>query len=286
MLLIQLIEYYKKYMISIDKAPETIKGYTIELALLNRYLSEKYNGPTYLEDIHIKDLEEYLTFMKDKGYAPASRSRTIYIIRAFYNFCYKKEYIAKNIAVNLEAVPVPEKERVYLSQEEMKYLISGINSPIIKLVVNTLFFTGMRISECLNLLLTDVDLKEGIIKVRNTKNKQDRQIPIHEELVDSFDNYMKNWRDGASNPYFFCLNSFCRISPDHVNRVLHKTTRILNMDKHVTCHIIRHSFASCLVARNINIVNIQKLLGHKDLSTTSIYTHTNLDELKKAVNSI
>ena len=286
MLLIQLIECYKKYIISIDKAPETIKGYTIELNLLNRYLSEKYNGLIYLEDVNIQDLEEYLSFMKDKGYAPASRSRTIYIIRAFYNFCYKKEYIIKNIAVNLESVPVPEKERVYLSAEEMKYLISGIKSPIMKLVVNTLYFTGMRISECLNLLLKDVDLKEGIITVRNTKNKQDRQIPIHKELMDFFSNYIENWRDGASNPYFFCLNSTCRISPDHVNRVLHKTTQSLNMNKYVTCHIIRHSFASCLVARNINIVNIQKLLGHKDLSTTSIYTHTNIDELKKAVNAI
>ncbi len=286
MLLIQLIECFRKHMISIDKALETIKGYGIELNLLNRYLSEKYNGLIYVEDIAVQDLEEYLSYLKDKGYAPASRSRTIYIIRAFYNFCYKKEYISKNIAVNLEAVPVPEKERVYLSQEEMKSLIGGINSPIIKLIVNTLFFTGMRISECLNLLLKDVDLKEGIITVRNTKNKQDRQIPIHKDLAEAFSNYIKNWRNGAGNPYFFCLNSLCRISPDHVNKVLHKTTESLKMDKHVTCHIIRHSFASCLVARNINIVNIQKLLGHKDLSTTSIYTHTNLVELKKAVNTI
>ncbi len=286
MLFIQSIECYKKHMISIDRATETIKGYIIELNLLNKYLSEKYNGLIYLEDVNFQDLEDYLFHMKDKGYAPASRSRATYIIRAFYNFCYKKEYVAKNIAVNLEAVPVPEKERVFLTAEEMKYVISGIDSPIMRLLVNTLYFTGMRISECLNLLLKDVDLKEGIITVRNTKNKQDRQIPIHRELTEPFSNYMKNWRDGACNPYFFCLNGTLRISPDHVNKVLHKATQRIHMDKHVTCHIIRHSFASRLVARNINIVNIQKLLGHKDLSTTSIYTHTNIDELKKAVNAI
>lgn len=286
MLFIHLIEYYKKYMASIDKAAETIKGYSIELKLLNKYLAEKYNGPVYLEDVSVQDLEEYLFYMKERGYAPASRSRTIYIIRAFYNFCYKKDYISRNIAVKLEAVPVPEKERVYLTAEEMKQLISKVESPIMKLIANTLYFTGMRISECLNLLLKDVDLEEGILTVRNTKNKQDRQIPIHRELIEPFSNYIENWRDGAGNPYFFCLNSSLRISPDHVNRVLHQATQRLGMKKHVTCHIIRHSFASCLVARNINIVNIQKLLGHKDLSTTSIYTHTNIDELKKAVNTI
>lgn len=286
MLLAQMVELYKKYMISIDKAPETVKGYVIELNLLNKYLSQKYNGLVYLEDIKIQDLEEYLDFLKGKGHAPATRSRAIYIIRAFYNFCYKKEYITQNIAVKLEAIPVPEKERVFLTTEEMKALIDGINSPIIKLIVNTLYLTGMRISECLNLLLNDVNLKEGIIIVRNTKNKHDRQIPIHRELMRLLTNYVENWRDGVLNPYFFCLNNTSRISPDHVNRVLNKTAQSLNMAKHVTCHIIRHSFASSLVARNINIVNIQKLLGHRDLSTTSIYTHTNLDELTKAVNAI
>lgn len=286
MLLSEAITYYKRHMITIDRAPETIKGYTIELNLFNKYICEKYNGPVYLEEITLNDLEEYMEVLKKKGNAPVSRNRVVYIIRSFYNFCYKKEYVSNNLGMKLEAISVPEKERVFLTADEMKELISAIKPPLIKLIITTLYYTGMRISECLNLLVDDVNFNDGIITVRNTKNKKDRQIPIHKDLIHLLRDYCTNWRRGKSNPYLFSYNNKRKVSPDHVNRVLHETTKKLKWNKHVTCHVIRHSFASNLVAKNVNIVNIQKLLGHSNLSTTSIYTHTNLNELKNAVNTI
>jgi Site-specific recombinase XerD len=273
-------------MITMDRSNETVKGYTIELNLLNRYLSEKYNSPVYVEDITLQDLEGYLLMLKLKGHAPSSRSRVVYIIRAFYSFCYKKDYISNNVSLKLEAIPVPEKERTYLSETEMNRIVTAVQSPLIKLLLNTLYHTGMRISECLNLKVQDVDLVEEVITVRNTKGKKDRQIPIHEDLLAEFRDYMAIWRKGNLNPFFFSLNNTFKVSPDYVNKILHQTTIALNMNKHVTCHILRHSFASSLVSKNVNIVSIQKLLGHRDLSTTSVYTHTNLNELKQVVNTI
>ena len=286
MLLAEAIKLFKTHMTTIDRAQETIKGYTIELNLFNRFLTQKYNSPVYVDEITIQDMEEYMQMAKKAGKAPASRRRTVYILRSFFNFCYKKEYIPRNISVNLEPVTAPEKERTFLTYDEMEMLLSAVKPPLIKLILNTLFFTGMRISECLNLLVEDVNLKEGVITVRNTKNKRDRQIPIHKSLMPLLTDYLNNWRKGKSNPYFFSVNNVCKVSPDRVNRVLREATKSLNWSKHVTCHIIRHSFASNLVARNVNIVSIQKLLGHSSLSTTSIYTHVNLDELKKAINAI
>ena len=286
MLLAKAIEAFKNHMINIDRSEGTIKGYTIELNLLNRFLSKKYNGPVYLDEITTQDMEDYMRMLKEKGDAPASRSRSVYIMRAFFNFCFKEEYIPKNIGLKLEAIPVPQKERVFLTAEEMKVLISAVKPPIAKLILNTLFFTGMRISECLNLLVEDVNLKEGVITVRNTKNKRDRQIPIHKSLMPLLTDYFNNWRKGKSNPYFFNSNKNSRVSADYINRILREATQRLNWNKHITCHVIRHSFASHLVARNVNIVNIQKLLGHSDLSTTSVYTHTSMAELINAVNRI
>jgi site-specific recombinase XerD len=286
MLLSEAIDIYIRHLRTIDRASETIKGYTIELNLLGRYLYEKYNGPVYIEEINLQDLEDYMEMLKDKGHAAVSRNRVVYIMRSFYNFCYKKEYVSKNLGIKLEAVSAPEKERVYLSAEEMEQLISAVKPPLIKLIITTLYYTGMRISECLNLLLEDVNFKDNIITVRNTKNKKDRQIPIHRDLQPLLYDYCNTWRKFTSNPHLFAYNNARKIAPDRVNRVLHETTRRLNWSKHVTCHIIRHSFASNLVAKNVNIVNIQKLLGHTNLSTTSIYTHTNMNELKNAVNTI
>lgn len=286
MLLHKVIGLYRMYMITMDRSNETVKGYTIELNLLNKYLSEKYNSPVYIEDITLQELEEYLLVLKLKGHAPASRSRVVYIIRAFYSFCYKKDLINSNISLKLEAIPVPEKERTYLNESEINRIISAVQHPLMKLLLRTLYHTGMRISECINLELQDVDMAEGIITIRNTKGKKDRQIPIHEELLPDLRNYTDSWRKGKLNPYFFSLNNTFKISPDYVNKILHQVTNELNINKHVTCHILRHSFASSLVSKNVNIVSIQKLLGHRDLSTTSVYTHTNLNELKQVVNKI
>ena len=131
-----------------------------------------------------------------------------------------------------------------------------------------------------------MDLKNKIISVKNTKSKKDRQIPIHRDLSPLLEEYLKCWRFGKNTPFFFISRNKNRVSPDYINRVLYETTQGLHWDKKVTCHIIRHSFASNLVAKNVNIVNIQKLLGHNDLSTTSIYTHSNIDELANAINTI
>jgi integrase/recombinase XerD len=215
-----------------------------------------------------------------------SRNRSTYIIRSFYNFCHRREYIDRNSSLKLEITPAPEKERVFLSEEEMQALILAVQPHLVKTILTTLFYTGMRISECVNLKLKDVYLKDGIITVRNTKNKRDRQIPIHQKLLPVLNEYCIKWRKPSSLPYLFISRNMGRVSPDYVNRILRSTAQRLGWKKHVTCHIIRHSFASSLVSRNVSIVNIQKLLGHTDLSTTSVYTHTNLSDLIKAVNTI
>jgi integrase/recombinase XerD len=197
------------------------------------------------------------------------------------------------MANELAIVPAPVKERVFLSCEEMKPLISSITEPTARLIVTTLFYTGMRISECLGLKPEDVDLVSGIINVRNTKNRVERNIPIHRKLKPLLKEYSMQFAScggrrgsGHSSRKYFFWRGGRSISADYVNRVLRETTRKLKWSKKVTCHIIRHSFASSLVQKNINLVNIQKLLGHNSLSTTSIYTHTNMKNLQNVINTI
>ena len=285
-LLMKAAELFKKHMKCSDKSSETIKGYLTELNQFNTFLTAKYNGPVYIDEVTVQDMEDYIHMLREKGNAPSSRSRSIYILRAYTNFCQKRGYVSQNIGIMLEPVPVPEKERVFLTAEEMDILLSSVKAPIAKLILFTLFYTGMRISECLNLQLKDVDLKNRIISVKNTKNKKDRQIPIHRDLSPILEEYLTHWRIDGTGPFFFVSRNKNRVSPDYINRILYETTQRLRWDKKVTCHIIRHSFASNLVAKNVNIVNIQKLLGHNDLSTTSIYTHSNIDELANAINTM
>jgi integrase/recombinase XerD len=285
MLLHVAVNHYIAYLKDIDRAYETVKGYRSELNSLSDFIVQKYNGPVYLIQLCANDLEEYVLSLKKKGCRAVSRNRSVYIMRAFFKYCCKKKFLSANPANELEIVPAPVVERVFLTCEETAALISSIREPLARVIVETLFFTGMRISECLGLRPGDVDIEHGIIRVKNTKNRVDRSIPMHSRLKEILAQYEAQHEFDKDRRFFFSRGER-GVSADYVNRVLRETTQTLKWDKRVTCHIIRHSFASSLVLKNVNIVSIQKLLGHSSLSTTSIYTHTSMKDLEEVINKI
>ena len=287
MLVREVIELFRKYMGAIDRSPETIRGYMVEMRCWMRFLEKCHNGQVYLDEINTNDVEEYLVHMKDQGQSPASRSRFVYIVKSFYNFCYKKDLVERNLGVKLEPVSIPQKERSYLTPKELDELIKAIEHPLIQLVVMTLAFTGLRISECLNLTLTDVDLTGKTILARNTKGKRDRRIPIHHDLLPKLQEYRDTWRDSLQSDNFFATHKTGRLSPAYVNVIVHKTVAKLGWTKTgISCHSMRHSFATNLVKNKQSIVLVQKLLGHSKLATTGIYTHADMDDLADAVNAL
>lgn len=280
------ISQYKEYLIYTEKSMETITGYMKELKKFQKYLLIEFNYPPYLNDITLTNLEKYLSNQIINGLAQASRSRSYHILRAFYNYCYKKELIERNIALSLEPIKVKRKERTYLLEEEVENLINEIENNLIKIVVTSIYYTGMRISECTNLKLKDVDFENQIIHIIAGKGNKDRDIPISDKLNEVLIDYIKNKRPKVSSENFFATKRTGKLSPQYTNRQINEATKRLGWDKHVSAHIIRHSFASRLVQKDVNLVRIQKLLGHSDLRVTSIYTHTSQNELRQAVNQI
>lgn len=280
------INQYEEYLVNTEKSKETIIGYRNQLKKMESYLLEKFNYPPYLQDITLTNLEEYLGNQLTAGLAQASRSRCYHIIRAFYNYCYKKELVERNIALSLEPIKVKRKERTYLTEDEVAALIKEIESELVKIVVTSIYYTGMRISECTKLKLKDVDLESKVIHVIEGKGNKDRNIPISDKLYGILADYVENKRLKVDSDYFFCNKRSGKISTQHVNRQINEAVQRLKWEKHVSAHILRHSFASRLVQKGVNLVRIQKLLGHSDLRVTSIYTHTSQNELRQAVNVI
>lgn len=280
------VNQYKKYLINTEKSKETITGYSNHLKRMESYLIEKFNYPPYLQDITLTNLEEYLDSQLARGLAQASRSKSYHIIRSFYNYCCRKELVEKNIALNLEPIKVKRKERTYLTKDEVIALVQEMENELIKTIVMAIYYTGMRISECTNLKIKNVDLKNKVIHVIGGKGNKDRDIPISDTLNKILTKYIKNKRPEVNSNYFFATKTSGRISPQHINRQINETVKRLGWEKHVSAHILRHSFASKLIQQEVNLVKIQKLLGHSDLRVTSIYTHTSKEELRQAVNVI
>ncbi|NMM65120.1 tyrosine-type recombinase/integrase [Clostridium sp. P21] len=287
MLLDEGKQSFLQYMDTIDRSSQTIDSYGKDLSNFGKYLSKKYNCECYVEDVTSTDIEDFLLYLKgERNYAPASRSRNLYTIRSFFSWAYKKQIVERDVALSVENIKLQQKERVYLIDEEVEELLAAIEQPLINLVVRTLYMTGLRISECLSLTLDTVDLNNRIIHVVAGKGNKDRVIPISDKLYTYLKNYIENDRLDIDSPLFFANHKTGKLSAQYINRTLGEAIIKLGWSKKVTCHILRHSFASRLVQQDVNLVQVQKLLGHSSLKVTSIYTHSSIDKLKTAVNAI
>ncbi|KIL36897.1 hypothetical protein SD70_31205 [Gordoniibacillus kamchatkensis] len=276
---------FRQYQLASDKSESTINSYANDLHHFHHYITSKYNCEPYLSDITPEDIEEYLYFLKDElGYTSASRKRKLAVFRTFFGYCFRKKFCEVNPVLYVESIRLEQKERIYLSEKEVQTIVDRIEHPLIKLVVQTLYYTGMRISECLNLKVQDVDFAKNVIKVTKTKGKKERHIPINPKLKTLLLHYWEHGRTSTDTDFFFGTNYTGRLSRSYVNKVIANIVSELGWSSEINCHSMRHAFASNLVKKDVHIVHIQKLLGHTSLTTTSVYTHVKKADLEKAVS--
>lgn len=285
MLLTEATENLLKYLELIDRSKDTINGYRLEMKYFNNYLTVKHNGPVYMDDIKLEDLEDYLLDQKERGLSSSSRSRSLYVLRSFYNYCCKKEICQKNLALLLEPVKVKQKERDYITEDEFAELIGVIKQPVIKTVVQTMFYTGGRVSEIITLRLDDVDMKKKIIYIINGKGGKDRKIPINDKLHEILKYYLEEIRENdIESDRFFAMERTGKVSRSYVNRLLKEAAEDLNWEKNISSHNLRHSFGTNLLDKGASLVSIQKLMGHASLTVTSRYLHQDMTQLSETVN--
>lgn len=283
MLFKQAIKSFVKHMELIDRSKETIRGYEMELISFNNFLTIKHNCPVYVDDIKLQDIEDYQLHEKERGIASSSRSRSLYILKSFYNYCCKKDICTKNLADLLEPVKVKQKERAFITEEEFEELVNAIDHPVIRTVIQTMFYTGGRISEMINLKLEDVDLKNKVFHIIEGKGKKDRDVPINEKLYSILTDYLTHIRESESGR-FFAIPKTGKVSASFTNYCIHEAVNKLGWDKDISAHVLRHSFGTNLLEKGASVVSIQKLLGHANLAVTSRYLHQDINKLSDAVN--
>ncbi|WP_161946577.1 tyrosine-type recombinase/integrase [Ureibacillus xyleni] len=284
MLVTDAVKAFLKYLEAQNKSGETVAGYGKDLRIFNQYLEEQYNGLVYIDEITENDLEDYICFLKEvRKLKPSSQNRYFSSIRSFFNYATRKKLLKQNIAQNVENVRYQRKEREYLSKEELEDLFDVIEHPIIKVAIITMAYTGIRVGELTKLTPDRVDLEKQLIKVLGKGNKE-RTIPISEKLLPILIDYAENIRFEEAR-HFFGTKKTGRLSAQYINNSLRLASKKIGLKQSISAHILRHSFATVLVHNDVNIVDLQRLLGHNSIRTTSIYLHTNHERLKEAVNS-
>lgn len=266
---------------------ETLRGYDVDIRQFSQWISRKANGPVIIDEMTVTDIEAFVSYlMNERQCAPRTVNRKINALSTFFQCMKKKKFIDENPMEDFERVKVADSERTYLDKAEVEAIIQSVTHPVLHYFIMTMAYTGLRVRECNHLTLNDVNLDEGYIQVNNGKGGKNRTLPMSQSLKRALRVYLDEHRPQTESLYFFALKKTGSVSGQYVNRILKDATKKAGIEKHVTSHILRHSFASYLVKHDTHVAVIQRLLGHASVKTTSVYLHVNQDDLQSAVDQI
>ena len=252
----------------------TVKAYEADISAFINWIKE--NTKLKLKDIKEENINKYISYLFELNLKSSSVNRKISSIKSLYMFLVKKN-ILKNSPVNEVISPKQEKYLPFsMSEDEVDKLL---NSPKPsnkiekrdKAMIEMLYATGMRISELVNLKITDIDTQRCVVKVLG-KGSKERLIPFGEAALDSLNAYLSD-REESTSKEIFLSNRRTKISRIAFWHRIKLYLSRENLKNSISPHTLRHAFATHLLNRGADLRSVQLLLGHSDLSTTQIYTH-------------
>lgn len=225
------------------------------------------------EEITEDDVKKYLV---NKLSENSSSSVIIFLaaIKYAYSGIFKKD-ITRNIKRPKREKRIP----TVLTKEEVKKILEVLNSKKSKLILSLMYACGMRVSEIVNLKVSDFDFDEKIGHIRQGKGKKDRIFNIPGQLFERLFEQAKTQTD--KNQEYFFTGPKGKLSPRNIQKIVSRAAKRAGLTKEVHCHTLRHSFATHLLENDIDLRKIQELLGHSSISTTELYTHISREQLKK-----
>ena len=274
MLIKDALSEYKQYLI-VEKglSKNTIYSYLRDLIAFSNFIGK--------EHIHL-----YLKELS-KTNCTNSISRKLVSLRMLYIFLVKENIVKENLMSSFTLPKRDKKLPIVLSQEEMIEILDGIIvcdaiSSRNRCMVELLYATGMRISELLNLTLKDLNIKMGFIKVIGKGNKE-RMIPIGSYVGEILEQYINDYRaefNIKNDSLLFFNKHGQRLSREEFYSILQTIVNSTSITKKVSPHTFRHTFATHLLENGADLRSIQELLGHSDISTTTIYTHISNQKIR------
>jgi len=276
------IDKFRTYL-SIEKnaSPHTMLNYIRDLRDFAGSIGSKN-----VEEIDHLTIRKYLALMTGRNLSKKSIARKLSSLRTFFRFLYRDGYIKSNPAQGVSTPKQDKKLPVFLDEEKVEDLITSPSSGDMRglrdrAVFETLYSTGIRVSELVSIDVKNIDFISGLIKVRG-KGRVERLTPIGDKAVRSIRDYMEfRSKRGLGRTEALFLNKYGkRITDRSIRRIVDKYIKLCAIKDKISPHSLRHSFATHLLNRGADLRSVQELLGHKNLSTTQIYTHVSADRLK------
>ena len=278
------LEEFLNYL-SVEKglALNSIDAYRHDLLQYRNFLTRKKVKD--LGKIKRDEIIQFLMREKDRGLQAASVARRLVAVKLLHRFLVKEGRLHEDITSVLESPKLWKRLPQFLTFAEMEKILqqpkitsdAGIRD---KALLEIFYATGMRVSEVSGLKTEDVNLESAFLKCRG-KGEKERIVPLGEVSIDSLKLYLKKVRSGLpENEFVFVGPSGRRLTRQRIWQLVRGYARQAGIQKKITPHTFRHSFATHLLERGADLRIVQELLGHADISTTQIYTHVSRDHLK------
>jgi integrase/recombinase XerD len=285
-----VISEYEDFLVNQKKASQnTVSSYMRDIRQFSAYLAQHTDVEPV--DAHRETIATYLQWLTDQGKSPATVSRSLASIKSLYNFLLSQERIEENPAAEIQSVKAEKKLPQILTGKEVELLLeqpkcTDMKGYRDKAMLELLYATGIRVSELISLNVSDVSLDGGFIKCTN-KDKE-RIIPLYPAAIKALSDYIKDIRPNMIASYdetaLFVNLSGERMSRQGFWKIVKHYQETAHIEKDITPHTLRHSFATHLLENGADLRSIQEMLGHSDISSTQIYTQLVKQNLKYVYN--
>jgi integrase/recombinase XerD len=245
------------------------------------------------ETITLTDLRNFITWINELGMIASSQARVLSGIKAFYKYMLMEDLIKTDPSELLESPRITRKLPDTLSYQDINKLIAAIDlskpeGPRNKAILETLYGSGLRVSELTELKLSNLYLEIEFIKVTGKGNKE-RLVPIGAEAIKAIKIYIENLRvhipvKKGEEDIVFLNRRGARLSRQMIFLMIQDLAQIIGLKKKISPHTFRHSFATHLVEGGADLRAVQEMLGHESITTTEIYTHLDSEYLKSTIS--
>lgn len=287
--LTDIIRRYLRYLrLERNYSLNTLEAYRHDLDYLLHALSEHNLSPL---DVKLEDLETFAATLHEQGLTAKSQARILSGVRSFYRYLLLDGYLEVDPTELLESPHLPKHLPEYLTTEEVDRLEAAIDLSTReghrnRAIIEVLFSCGLRVSELTHLKMSGLYLREHFIRVTG-KGRKERLVPISDkairELTFWFDDRSKmNIKEGEED-YVFLNNRGHHLTRTMILIMIKRLGEAAGIEKTISPHTLRHSFATALLKGGANLRVIQELLGHASIGTTEIYTHLDNESLRQTV---
>lgn len=260
----------------------TITSYSNDINQFFLFLSEEYKITSELSEVNFQIVRSWIASLLEQGVTPRSVNRKISTLKTYFKFLIREGVIQESPMLKVVAPKSKKRLPLFVEEDQIESLLNGVEfddgfiGERDKLIIELFYVTGIRLSELINIKISDINFDNNLVKVLGKRNKE-RLIPLSTRIVKELQFFIEKYK---IDNYLFTNLGGTKVYTKLVYRIVNKYIGKISSINKKSPHILRHTFATHMLNHGADINAIKELLGHANLSATQVYTHNTIEKLK------